>query len=147
MEQSFIMVKPEGVKRRLVGKIISTFEEKGLFLVDLKVMIPSKEILETHYVHLKDKPFFGELVDGMRSGNVVGMIWAGKDAVKICRTLIGATNPLEAAVGTIRGKYGVATGKNIVHGSDSVENAKKEIELWFEGKANKEVIFNEDLHY
>ncbi|KAI1856107.1 hypothetical protein JX265_011822 [Neoarthrinium moseri] len=130
-EQTFIAIKPDGVQRGLVGPIISRFENRGYKLVALKLVSPSKEHLETHYADLKEKPFFPGLVQYMLSGPICAMVWEGRDAVKTGRTLLGATNPLASAPGTIRGDFAIDVGRNVCHGSDSVENAKKEIALWF----------------
>ncbi|KAI9254633.1 nucleoside diphosphate kinase [Phascolomyces articulosus] len=137
-ERTFIAVKPDGVQRGLVAKIISRFEERGYKLVGLKAVVPSKELAEEHYADLKSKPFFGGLVDYMTNGKapVVAMVWEGKDVIRQGRVMIGATNPLDAAPGTIRGQYTQVVGRNIVHGSDSFESAEKEIGLWF-GKAGE----------
>ncbi|OQS55528.1 Nucleoside [Ecytonucleospora hepatopenaei] len=147
MEQTFIMVKPEGVKRRLVGEIISRFERTGLYLVDLKITKANISILEKHYAHLVEKPFFKSIVSAMTSGCVVPMIFEGENAVKIGRKLLGDTNPVSAAMGTIRGDLAINVGKNLVHGSDSVENAKKEIALWFEESNKNADVFDKDLFY
>ncbi|KAI0123931.1 nucleoside-diphosphate kinase [Xylariales sp. AK1849] len=128
---SFIAIKPDGVQRGLVGPIISRFENRGYKLVALKLVSPSKEHLETHYADLKEKPFFPGLVQYMLSGPIAAMVWEGRDAVKTGRVLLGATNPLASAPGTIRGDFAIDVGRNVCHGSDSVENAKKEIALWF----------------
>ncbi|KAB8234708.1 nucleoside diphosphate kinase [Aspergillus alliaceus] len=130
-EQTFIAIKPDGVQRGLVGPIISRFESRGFKLAALKLTSPSKEHLEQHYADLKEKPFFPGLVSYMLSGPIVAMVWEGRDAVKTGRTILGATNPLASAPGTIRGDYAIDVGRNVCHGSDSVENAKKEIALWF----------------
>ncbi|KAI9011298.1 nucleoside diphosphate kinase [Gaertneriomyces semiglobifer] len=130
-ERTYIMVKPDGVERGLVGEIIKRFESRGYKLLALKALQPSREHLEQHYGDLKTKPFFPKLVDYMLSGPVVGMVWAGKEVVKTGRVMLGATNPLASAPGTIRGDYAIDVGKNICHGSDSVESAEKEIGLWF----------------
>ncbi|KAK2056435.1 NDK-domain-containing protein [Colletotrichum caudatum] len=130
-EQTFIAIKPDGVQRGLVGPIISRFESRGFKLVAIKLMTPGKEHLEAHYADLKDKPFFGGLIEYMNSGPICAMVWEGRDAVKTGRTILGATNPLASAPGTIRGDYAIDVGRNVCHGSDSVENAKKEIALWF----------------
>ncbi|KAI8911044.1 nucleoside diphosphate kinase [Gorgonomyces haynaldii] len=130
-EQTYIMVKPDGVERGLVGAIITRFEQKGYQLVALKLIHPTKELLEEHYSDLKSKPFFPKLLAYMLSGPVVGMVWQGKEVVKTGRVLLGATNPLASAPGTIRGDFCVDVGKNLCHGSDSVEAAQKEIKLWF----------------
>ncbi|KAL9028025.1 MAG: hypothetical protein Q9196_003546 [Gyalolechia fulgens] len=130
-EQTFIAIKPDGVQRGLVGDIISKFEKRGYKLAAIKMVTPSKEHLEEHYKDLSDKPFFKGLVTYMLSGPIVAMVWEGRDAVKTGRTLLGATNPLQSAPGTIRGDYAIDVGRNVCHGSDSVETAKNEIALWF----------------
>ncbi|KAK2740692.1 nucleoside diphosphate kinase [Onygenales sp. PD_40] len=130
-EQTFIAIKPDGVQRGLVGPIITRFEQRGYKLAAIKLVTPSKEHLEKHYEDLSSKPFFKGLVSYMLSGPICAMVWEGKDAVKTGRTILGATNPLASAPGTIRGDYAIDVGRNVCHGSDSVENAKKEIALWF----------------
>ncbi|KUJ17456.1 NDK-domain-containing protein [Mollisia scopiformis] len=130
-EQTFIAIKPDGVQRGLVGPIISRFEARGYKLAAIKLMTASTSHLEKHYEDLSDKPFFPGLVKYMASGPICAMVWEGRDAVKTGRTLLGATNPLASAPGTIRGDYAIDVGRNVCHGSDSVENAKKEIALWF----------------
>ncbi|GHJ87712.1 hypothetical protein NliqN6_4114 [Naganishia liquefaciens] len=130
-EQTYIMVKPDGVQRGLVGEIIGRFEKRGYKLVGLKMCAPGQEHLEQHYADLKEKAFFPGLIKYMNSGPVVGMVWEGLDAVKTGRSILGATNPLQSAPGTIRGDFALAVGRNVCHGSDTVENAQKEINLWF----------------
>jgi len=130
-ERSFIMIKPDGVHRGLVGEIIKRFEQKGFKLVAMKVMQASKEHLQEHYADLSKKPFFGGLVEYMASGPVVPMVWEGLNVVKTGRVMLGETNPRDSAPGTIRGDFCVQVGRNICHGSDSVESANKEIKLWF----------------
>ncbi|KDN51287.1 Nucleoside diphosphate kinase, partial [Rhizoctonia solani AG-8 WAC10335] len=130
-ERSYIMVKPDGVQRALVGEIISRFEKRGFKIVALKLVQSTKEHLEKHYADLSDKPFFPGLIKYMVSGPVVCIVIEGLDAVKTGRAMLGATNPLASGPGTIRGDYALAVGRNICHGSDSVENAEKEIKLWF----------------
>ncbi|KAI0205248.1 nucleoside diphosphate kinase [Astrocystis sublimbata] len=130
-EQTFIAIKPDGVQRGLVGSIIGRFESRGYKLAAIKLVTPGKAHLESHYADLKDKPFFAGLVEYMNSGPICAMVWEGRDAVKTGRTLLGATNPLSSAPGTIRGDFAIDVGRNVCHGSDSVENAKKEIALWF----------------
>merc|ERR1711988_1735412 len=120
-----------GVQRNLVGKIINRFEEKGFKLVALKMCSPSKEHLEKHYADLAGKKFFPGLIAYMSSGPVVAMCWEGLGAVKTGRVMLGATKPSDSAPGTIRGDYCLDVGRNICHGSDSVEAAKHEIGLWF----------------
>ncbi|CAL5229765.1 g13150 [Coccomyxa viridis] len=125
------MVKPDGVQRGLVGEIIGRFERKGFTLRGLKLFTPKKQLAEEHYKDLSQKPFFKDLVDYITSGPVVAMVWEGNGVVKSARKLIGATNPLEAEPGTIRGDLAVQTGRNVVHGSDSPENGERETALWF----------------
>ncbi|KAI8809264.1 nucleoside diphosphate kinase [Cladochytrium replicatum] len=130
-ERTYIMVKPDGVERGLVGEIIKRFENKGYRLVALKLIKPTRALLEQHYSDLSSKSFFPKLIEYMSSGPVVGMVWQGKEVVKTGRVLLGATNPLASAPGTIRGDFCVDVGKNLCHGSDAVESAEKEIALWF----------------
>lgn len=130
-ERTYIMVKPDGVQRGLVGKIIERFEARGYHLVALKLANPSKELLEEHYKDLSAKPFFAGLITYMLSGPVVCMVWEGLEAVKTGRLMLGATNPLASQPGTIRGDFCIQTGRNICHGSDSVDSANREIALWF----------------
>ncbi|MFD2762232.1 nucleoside-diphosphate kinase [Lentibacillus juripiscarius] len=132
MEQTFLMVKPDGVQRNLVGDIVSRFERKGFKLAGAKLMQISDELAKTHYGEHQDKPFFGELVEFITSGPVFAMVWEGENVISTARDMMGKTNPLEAAPGTIRGDYGMTVGKNIIHGSDSSESAKKEIGLFFQ---------------
>ncbi len=131
MERTFIMIKPDGVQRNLVGNIVSRFETKGFKLVGMKFMAVSRELAEEHYGVHKERPFFGSLVEFITSSPVVAMVWEGDGVVAGARTLIGATNPLSAAPGTIRGDLGVSIGRNIIHGSDAIETAQSEIALWF----------------
>ena len=127
-----IKIKPDGVQRGLVGDIIGRFETKGYKLVALKVRMATADILNQHYCDLVDKKFFPGLREYMLSGPVVSMVWEGKEAVSTGRKMLGATNPLESAQGTIRGDFCIEVGRNICHGSDSVENANREIGLWFD---------------
>ena len=131
MERTFIMIKPDGVQRNLVGEVIKRFENKGFTLVGLKLLQPSRTLAEEHYAVHKERPFFGSLVDFITSGPVVAMVWSGEGAIASARKLIGATNPLNAEPGTIRGDYGVDVGRNLIHGSDAPETAQQEITLWF----------------
>jgi len=131
MERTYIMVKPDGVERRLTGEIIRRFENRGLRLVGLKMFLPSREVAEKHYGAHREKPFFGGLVEFITSGPVVAMVWEGAQAVRAARQIIGATNPLEAAPGSIRADFAVEIGENLVHGSDAPETAQAEIALWF----------------
>ncbi|XP_050029490.1 nucleoside diphosphate kinase-like [Dermacentor andersoni] len=130
-ERTFIMVKPDGVQRGLVGDIIARFENRGYKLVALKFMMAGEAVLKEHYADLADRPFFNGLVKFMQTGPVVPMVWEGANAILTGRDMIGATNPLQAKLGTVRGDYCIQVGRNLIHGSDSVESAKKEIALWF----------------
>jgi nucleoside-diphosphate kinase len=131
MEQTFLMVKPDGVQRGLIGEIVKRFEQKGFVLKAAKLMIPTREQAERHYAEHKEKPFFGELVDFITSGPVFAMVWEGDDIIAISRAMIGKTKAVEAAPGTIRGDFAVHTGMNIIHGSDSPESARREIANFF----------------
>ncbi len=130
-ERSFIMIKPDGVQRGLVGTIISRFETKGFKLVAMKLAQPGKEHFEKHYSDLSSKGFFPGLVSYAASGPVVAMVWEGNNVVKTGRKMLGATRPDDSEPGTIRGDFCIDVGRNVIHGSDSVESANKEIELWF----------------
>ena len=130
-ERTYIMVKPDGVQRGLVGEIVKRFEQKGFKLVAMKFMQASKELLRDHYADLKTKKFFNGLVDFMASEPVVCMVWEGLGVVKTGRQMLGETDPAQSNPGTIRGDFCVHIGRNICHGSDSVESAEKEIALWF----------------
>jgi nucleoside-diphosphate kinase len=131
MEKTFIMVKPDGVQRGLIGEIIARFEKKGFQLVGAKLMTVSRELAEEHYAEHKERPFFGELVDFITSGPVFAMVWQGNNVIATARQMMGKTNPADALPGTIRGDYGVNVAMNIVHGSDSPTSAEREIALWF----------------
>ncbi|NLI11564.1 nucleoside-diphosphate kinase [Pelotomaculum propionicicum] len=131
MERTYLMVKPDGVQRNLAGEIISRFEKKGFKIVGLKMLRISREMAEKHYGEHAGKPFFESLVGFITSGPVVAFVIEGKDAVSAARDMMGATNPLKAAPGTIRGAYGIDIGRNIIHGSDSLESAAREISLFF----------------
>uniref|UniRef100_A0AAQ5X3U2 Nucleoside diphosphate kinase n=1 Tax=Amphiprion ocellaris TaxID=80972 RepID=A0AAQ5X3U2_AMPOC len=130
-ERTFIAVKPDGVQRRLVGQIVRRFEKKGFKLVGLKLVQASEDLLREHYWDLRSKPFFSGLITYMSSGPVVAMVWQGLDVVKTARKMLGETNPADSLPGTIRGDYCVEVGRNVIHGSDSVSSAQKEISLWF----------------
>ncbi len=131
METTYVMVKPDGVQRGLIGEIIGRFERKGLKLVGLKSVVPSRETAETHYAVHAERPFYPGLINFVTSGPVVCMAWSGKDAISVARTLIGATNGREAAPGTIRGDFGMDMGYNMIHGSDATDTAEFELGLWF----------------
>jgi len=142
-ERTYIMIKPDGVQRGLVGDIISRFEKRGYKLIALKMRSASEELLRRHYCDLTEKKFFPSLLSFMTSGPVVSMVWEGLDAVKQGRQMLGETNPLNSKPGSIRGDYCIDMGKNICHGSDSVENAEKEIAMWFgEGEVQNYVQAN-----
>jgi nucleoside-diphosphate kinase len=125
------MIKPDGVQRNLVGEVIRRLESKGFALVGLKLMSVSRELAEQHYDVHKERPFFPGLVNFITSSPVVAMVWQGDGVVASARKIIGATNPLTAEPGTIRGDYGVSVGRNLIHGSDAIETAQREISLWF----------------
>lgn len=131
MERTFIMIKPDGVQRNLIGEIIKRFEQKGFTLAGLKLMQVSRELAEKHYDVHKERPFFNSLVEFIISSPVVAMVWQGEGVVASARKLIGATDPLAAEPGTIRGDFGIDIGRNIIHGSDAIETAQREISLWF----------------
>ena len=131
MERTFLMIKPDGVQRRLVGEIIRRFEQKGFTLVALKHVTPSRETAEKHYEVHRGKPFFESVVSFISSGAVVAMVWESDNVVELSRKLIGATKPVDAAPGTIRGDYANTIEANLIHGSDSPENAQQEIGIWF----------------
>ena len=130
-ENTFIMVKPDGVSRGLVGEIISRFEEKTLKLEKMRVLTIDEELARRHYAEHVERSFFPELLDFITSGPVVAMEWSGEDAISVCRALMGATDPKQAAPGTIRGVYGLEVTHNLVHGSDSPESAAREIGIFF----------------
>ena len=137
MERTFIMIKPDGVQRKLVSEIISRFELKGFTLLGLKLMSVNKELAEEHYGIHKERPFFGELVDFISSDKVVIMVLEGEDAIQANRDIMGATNPDDAEEGTIRKEFAESIEANSVHGSDSLENAHNEISFFF---ANIELV-------
>jgi len=133
-ERTFIAIKPDGVQRGYVAEIIGRFEKKGFKLVGLKQLIPSEELAQNHYGVHRERPFFGDLVNFISSGPVVAMVWEGEGVILSARKLIGATKPLEAEPGTIRGDLAIDIGRNIIHGSDGEDTAKFEIDLWFNEK-------------
>ncbi|XP_072171630.1 nucleoside diphosphate kinase B-like [Diadema setosum] len=130
-ERTFIMVKPDGVQRGLIADIVKRFEQRGYKMVAAKFMKADEALLNQHYGDLKDKPFFPGLIKFISSGPVFATVWEGKDVVKQGRAMLGETDPLKSKPGSIRGDYSIDLGRNICHGSDSVETAKKEIALWF----------------
>ncbi|MGB9358272.1 MAG: nucleoside-diphosphate kinase [Acidimicrobiia bacterium] len=131
LESTFVMVKPDGVRRGLVGEIVSRFERKGLTLDRMRMLTIDDELAGRHYAEHVEKPFFGELVAFITSGPVVAMQWTGESAVSVARTLMGPTNPAEAPPGTIRGDYGLIITENAVHGSDSPTSAERELGIFF----------------
>ncbi|WP_341527511.1 nucleoside-diphosphate kinase [Nostoc sp. UHCC 0302] len=131
MERTFIAIKPDGVQRKLVGEVIRRFETKGFTLVGLKFLNVSRELAEQHYGVHRQRPFFAGLVEFITSGPVVATVWEGDGVIASARKIIGATNPLTAEPGTIRGDFGINIGRNLIHGSDAPETAKHEIALWF----------------
>ena len=131
MQTTFVMVKPDGVQRGLVGNIIQRFENKGLRLVALRQITPSLELAESHYAVHSERPFYSGLIEFITSGPVVAMAWTGIDAISVARNIIGPTNGREAAPGTIRGDFAMDIGHNIIHGSDGEDTAAFELGLWF----------------
>lgn len=125
------MIKPDGVERRLVGEIVSRFENKGFKLVAMKLVTPSREVAEQHYGVHRGKPFFESVVSFISSGAVVATVWEGDNVIELSRKLMGATKPVDATPGTIRGDYANTIEQNLIHGSDSPENAQLEIGIWF----------------
>ena len=130
-ETTLVLVKPDGMERRLAGEIISRFERRGLELRAAKLMRVGRDLAERHYDIHREKPFFGELVEFITSGPTLALVVEGESAISVVRTTMGATNPTTAAPGTIRGDLALAMPDNLVHGSDSTESAEREIELWF----------------
>lgn len=131
VEKTFVMVKPDGVQRGLIGEIVQRFEKKGLKLVGAKLLSVSRSVAEEHYGEHKERPFFGELVQFITSSPVFAMVLEGENAIQTARTMMGKTNPSDSAPGTIRGDLGLTIGMNIIHGSDGPDSAMREIHLWF----------------
>lgn len=131
MERTFVMIKPDGVQRNLVGEILARYEKKGYKLLAMKLMLVTEELAHQHYAEHVGKPFFPGLVEYITSGPVVALVLGGKGVVAGVRSMNGATNPANAAPGTIRGDYGIEVGRNVVHASDSVESAEREIAIYF----------------
>ncbi len=130
-ENTFIMVKPDGVSRGLVGEVISRFERKGLKLEQIRTLTISEKLAREHYAEHVDRSFFPELLEFITSGPVVAMGWSGDSAVSVARTMMGATDPKDSSPGTLRGDFGLAVTHNLVHGSDSVESATRELAIFF----------------
>jgi len=131
MEQTLVLIKPDGVRRQLAGEIIRRFENRTLTIKGLKILKPSKELVERHYEVHRGKPFFDGVVEYVSSGPVIAIILEGDNAIEIVRRMMGALQPLESQPGTIRGDYTLSVRENLVHGSDSVESAVREIAVWF----------------
>jgi nucleoside-diphosphate kinase len=131
VERTFLMIKPDGVQRGLMSEIIGRFETKGFTLVGMKFMAVPRELAEQHYAVHRERPFFAGLVNFITSAPVVAMVWEGEGVIASARKMIGATKPIEAEPGTIRGDLGVTVGRNIIHGSDAPDTAEVEIALWF----------------
>lgn len=132
-ERTLVTVKPDGVRRRLVGEVIRRFERKGFQLVAMKMLRAPESVLAQHYRHLRAEPFYPALLSHMSSGPVVAMVWQGPDVVRAARAMIGPTDPAQAAPGTVRGDFSLHVRRNVIHASDSVEGAQREIPLWFQG--------------
>jgi len=132
MEQTLVLVKPDAVRRGLIGEIIRRFENRTLEIKALKIVRPSRELVERHYEMHRGKPFFEQTVNFMASGPVVAMVLEGENAIEVVRQMMGALDPLAAQPGSIRGDYALSTRENLVHGSDSVESAESEIRIWFD---------------
>ncbi|MEN6290610.1 MAG: nucleoside-diphosphate kinase [Methanobacterium sp.] len=148
MERSFVMLKPDAVLRRLMGTVLTRFEERGLKLVAVKMMNISEELAKEHYGEHKEKPFFNDLVSYITSAPVLAMVIEGDDCISLIRKMVGATNPKEADLGTIRGDYALDTGRNIIHASDSPASAKREIALFFnDSEISEYTLPDESLIY
>jgi nucleoside-diphosphate kinase len=132
MERSLVLVKPDGVERGLIGEVITRLERRGLMLVAAKFLNVSQDLAETHYAIHKDKPFYDTLIKYITSAPVMAMVWAGPNAVAAIRQTMGATKPTDAAPGSIRHDFALEIGRNLTHGSDTVENSEQEVALWFE---------------
>ena len=143
MEKTFVMLKPDVLQRGLSGEIIDRLEKRGLKPVAMKMMSISREMAEEHYGEHKDKPFYGELVNFITSGPVMAMVWEGQGAVQLVRNMMGKTDPRDALPGTIRGDYGIFMGNNIIHGSDSLQSAAREIALFF--NENELISYKRDI--
>ena len=130
-EQTFVMIKPDGVQRGLIGEIINRFEQKGMKIIAMKFLKVSRDLAEKHYGIHKGKPFFEPTVNYIISSPVVAMILEGEQVIQMVRSMMGKTNPIEASPGTIRGDFGQSIGRNLIHGSDGADTAEFEINLWF----------------
>lgn len=130
-ERTLVLIKPDGVQRLLVGRLLERYEQRGLKLVGLKLMVASRETAERHYAEHRERPFFAGLVDFITSAPLVALAFDGLNAIAVCRAINGATRPHEAAPGSIRGDFALETGQNLVHASDSPESAARELAIWF----------------
>ncbi len=147
-ERSFVMLKPDAVLRRLMGTVLTRFEERGLKIVAAKMMEISEDLAKEHYGEHKEKPFFNDLVSYITSAPVLAMVIEGDECISLIRKMVGATNPKEADLGTIRGDYALDTGRNIIHASDSSASAKREIALFFnDSEINEYSLPDESLIY
>lgn len=149
-EQTFIMIKPDGIERGLVGEIFQRLEKKGFQIVACQLLSPSRQLLEKHYIELEKKVFFSDLIKFMLSGPVMVMVWQGRGIINYARKLLGETDPLFSSLGTIRGDFCVDIGRNVCHASDNPQSAKKEIALWFpknKGIINYQRKFIDKLFY
>ena len=142
-ERTLILIKPDGVQRALIGRIVDRYEQRGLRIAGMKLMVADRALAERHYEVHREKPFFAGLIEFITSGPLVAMAVEGPNAIAVCRTVNGATRPLEAMPGSIRGYWALETGHNLVHGSDSAENAEHELGLWF--KPEELVDYSRDL--
>jgi nucleoside-diphosphate kinase len=145
-EKTLVLVKPDGIQRGLVGEIISRFERKGLKLVGIKMIRLDDEILEEHYAHIKERPFFGEVKSFMKSSPVIAMAWEGLEAASATRKLVGITKGREAEAGSIRGDFAMSNGQNLIHASDSPENGALEVARFFKGEELLDYDKSEYLH-
>ncbi|MFC3885972.1 nucleoside-diphosphate kinase [Bacillus songklensis] len=145
MQRTFIMVKPDGVKRGLIGEIAKRFEQKGFTLLNAELMTIDRAKAESHYMEHQDKPFFGDLVDFITSGPVFAMVWEGENIIEVSRLMIGKTSPAEALPGTIRGDFACTKSENVIHGSDSLLSAEREIANFFDPLAVRSL--DEDYPY
>ena len=131
-EHTLVLIKPDAVARGLVGAITTRLEQRGLQMIGSKMCRATPEILYRHYLHLVDKPYYSDIVSSMTTGPLIAQVWSGYGAVAVVRSMIGATNPVDAAPGTIRGDYGLHVGRNLIHASENLTCAEEEIKLWFQ---------------
>jgi nucleoside-diphosphate kinase len=146
LQRTLVLIKPDGIQRGLIGQITQRFERKGLKLIGLKMIRVDDVLLDVHYAHLKDKPFFQGIKDFMKSSPMVAMVWEGQDSIDQVRTLVGATQPKEALPGTIRGDFAMSVPSNLIHASDSEEGAAEEVKRFFKEDELFEYEKTENLH-